>query len=104
MNQYFANPQVAVVPTPFSIGDGPPVLPNVRAPGQNTASLSIFKEIALNKLREGSHLEFRVESFNAFNHPQFCPPASTANLATFGQVTCQSNVPREAQLGLKLYW
>jgi hypothetical protein len=104
MTQYFANPQVAVLPTPFSIGDGPPVLPNVRAPGQNTASLSIFKEIAMNKVKEGSHLEVRLESFNAFNHPQFCPPAYTANLTTFGLVSCQSNVPREVQLGMKLYW
>jgi hypothetical protein len=104
MTQYFANPQVAVLPPLFSIGNGPPILPNVRAPGQNTASLSIFKEIAMNKLREGSHLEVRLESFNAFNHPQFCPPASTANLTTFGLVSCQSNVPRQVQLGMKLYW
>ena len=104
MTQYFANPQVAILPTPFALGDAPPVLPNVRAPGVRNASLSIFKEVPVNKLREGSHLEVRLESFNALNHPQFCPPATTANLPTFGQVTCQANVPREVQLGMKLYW
>ena len=103
-SHYFANPQVAVLPAPFAIGTAPPILPNVRAPGVNNASLSLFKEIPLSRLTEGSHLEIRLESFNALNHPQFCPPATTANLPTFGQVTCQSNVPREVQLGMKLYW
>jgi Carboxypeptidase regulatory-like domain len=102
--QYFANPQVAVVPAPFTLGDGPPVLPNVRAPGEEDVSLSLFKEIPVNKLREGSYVEVGLETFNAFNYTQFCAPASTVNLPTFGQVTCQYNSPREVQLRLKLYW
>jgi hypothetical protein len=104
LNQYFANPQVAVVPTPFTLGTGPAVLPDVRGPGVRNANLSLFKEFPVSKLGEGSHLEFRLESFNALNHPQFCPPSGTANLPTFGEITCQSNVPREVQIGLKLYW
>ncbi|HET9941753.1 MAG TPA: hypothetical protein VFR05_00345, partial [Terriglobia bacterium] len=35
-------------------------------PGINTANLSLFKDIAIS---EGKSLQFRVEMFNAFNHP-----------------------------------
>jgi hypothetical protein len=104
LNQYFANPQVAVVPAPFTFGTGPPVLPNVRAPGANNADLSLFKEISLKKMREGSRLEFRFEAFNALNHPQFAGPNASVNSGSFGVVSGQFNIPRTVQLGLKLYW
>lgn len=95
---------VAVLPPPFTLGTAPRELPNVRVPGTNTSALSIFKEIPLGQLREGSHLEFRAESFNAFNHPQFGCLQSTVNTGSFGQLNCQANSPREVQLGLKLYF
>ncbi len=104
MQHYFANPEVAVVPPPFTLGTAPAVLPNVRVPGTNTAALSLFKGISLNRLREGSRLEFRLESFNAFNHPQFCGPNGTIDSGSFGLVSCQANSPREVQMALKLYW
>ena len=102
--QYFANPQNAVVPPPFTLGNAPRELPNLRLPGTNTAALSIFKEIPTSKLREGSHFEFRAESFNAFNHPQFGCLDATVNTGDFGQMSCQQNSPREIQLGLKFYF
>lgn len=68
------------------------------------AALSMFKEIPLSKLREGARLEYRLEAFNAFNHPQFCGPNATVNTSNFGKVTCQANSPREAQMALKFYW
>ena len=43
-------------------------------PGTSNANLSLFKEFSLNRLREGTHLEFRTEWFNALNHPQFAAP------------------------------
>jgi hypothetical protein len=64
----------------------------------------VFKQFSLNKMREGSHLEFRVESFNAFNHPQFSGPAATWNAGGFGSVTGQANAPRQVQMALKLYF
>jgi len=102
--QYFANPQDAVLPPAYTVGTAPRELPNVRTPGTNTAALSIFKEIPTTKLREGSHLEFRAESFNTFNHPQFGCLDTTVNTGSFGQINCQANSPREVQLGLKLYF
>ncbi len=95
---------VAVKAPKYAIGTAPRYLPNVRAPGTSTAALSVFKEIPLNKLREGSHLEFRFECFNAFNHPQFAAPNTVVNGGTFGQITSQANSSREAQIALKLYW
>ena len=102
--QYFANPEAAVVPPPFTVGTAPRELPNLRTPGTSTAALSLFKEIPLSKLREGSHLEFRAETFNGFNHPQFGCLNATVNTGSFGQITCQQNLPREVQLALKLYF
>ena len=108
---YFANQgpgqastDVVTDPLPYTIGSAPRTLPNVRIPGTNTAALGVFKEIPLQKMREGSHLEFRVESFNALNHPQFCGPNTNIDAGNFGVISSQCNSPREVQLGLKLYW
>jgi len=76
----------------------------VRQPGTNNADLSVFKEFPLSGLREGAHLQFRVESYNVFNHPQFFGPNTTVASGSFGLITSQRNTPREVQLALKLYW
>jgi hypothetical protein len=104
INQYFADPQVAVKPAPFTVGTAPRTLGSVRAPGTQNASLSLFKEIPISKLGEAGHLELRLESFNALNHVQFCGPDAQVNTGTFGQITCQANSPREVQIAAKLYW
>jgi hypothetical protein len=95
---------VAVVPPNYTLGTAPRELSSPRVPGTSTGALSLFKEIGLSKLREGARAEFRLESFNALNHPQFCGPNTTVNGGSFGQITCQANSPREVQLALKLYW
>jgi hypothetical protein len=102
---YFANPNTALwVPPNWTIGNAPRMEPNVRLPGTRNAALSVFKEISLNKMREGSKLEFRVESFNALNHPQFGNIATTFNAGGFGNVQSQVNTPREVQMALKIYF
>jgi hypothetical protein len=108
---YFANQgpgqastDVIVDPPSYAIGTAPRDLPNVRIPGTQNADLALFKEIPLTSLREGSHLEFRVESFNALNHPQFCGPDNNIDDGNFGRIFYQCNSPREVQLGLKFYW
>lgn len=102
--RYFTNPEVAVNPNPFTIGNAPRVLPNLRAPGTDLANLALFKEIPLGRLREGMRLEYRAEMFNAFNHPVFCGPVTTVGDPNFGKVFSQCQGPREVQMGLKLYW
>lgn len=60
---------------------------------------SIFKNIDVHdKLR----LQFRAESFNAFNTPSFGFPGSTLGTPTFGVVTSTTVRPRQYQLGLKV--
>lgn len=103
LNQYFANPQVAVKPAPYSDGDAPRVLSNARIPGTDNLTASAFKEIGLG-FREGARLQIRLEAFNVFNRVQFGAPDTNVGDATFGQITSQANQPRQVQIGLKLYY
>jgi hypothetical protein len=112
VDQYFSNAdQVVQEPADFALGNAPRALSNIRQPGVKNATMSLFKEFPLSKLLEGSRLEFRVEAFNAFNHPQFCGPDTSVRFVdgaieqgTFGVISSTCNSAREVQLGLKLYW
>jgi len=103
---YFANPGVLSAPDPFTFGNAPRTISNVRQPGVNIASMSLFKEFPLGILREGSRLEFRAEAFNVFNHPNFAGPNTKVGSGNFGMITStlRNSGPRELQLGLKLYF
>ncbi len=104
LNNYFSNPQVVVTPPSYAIGTAPRTDGSCRQPGQDNANLSIFKEFPLSKFREGARIEFRLETYNAFNHPQFAGPNTTLNSGSFGVITSQANQPRQAQAVLKVYW
>ncbi len=94
----------AWVPCPYYDGTAPRVLPNLRAPGTNNVTASLFKSFPLG-FREGSRLEFRAEAFNLLNRVQFGPPSMTVNGSTpFGVINSQANSPRELQLALKMYF
>jgi hypothetical protein len=103
LNQYFANPQAAVKPAPYTDGSAPRVLSNARMPGTDNLTASLFKQVALS-FREGAKLEFRLEAFNVLNRVQFAAPDTNVGDATFGQITAQANQPRQLQAGLKLYF
>lgn len=70
-----------------------------RAPGYNTLDLSIHKRFPL--WSESSALEFRVDSFNTFNHVNYQAPDGIATDSTFGQITT-TYPARELQGALKL--
>jgi hypothetical protein len=91
-------------PAQYALGTAPRALGAVRNPGANNADLSIFKEFGLSTVREGMRLEYRFETFNTFNHPQFCGPDTTFGSDSFGKIFYQCNGPREVQMALKLYW
>jgi hypothetical protein len=50
---------------------------------------------------EGQHLDFRLEAFNALNHPQFGPPGATQGSSTFGVITSTNSDNRDLQVALK---
>jgi hypothetical protein len=100
-------------PDYYTIGTAPRALGKVRDPGADNADLSIFKEFGLGKLREGTRFEYRLESFNTFNHPQFCGPDTTYidpslgirhQDSNFGKIFYTCNAPRELQMALKFYF
>jgi len=101
-----ANGQPSVVQQPdaYSFGSAPRTISNVRQPGVKIASMSVFKEFPMTKIREAMRMEFRIEAFNVFNHPNFAGPDTTFGDGSFGQITFLTNRMREVQLGLKLYF
>jgi hypothetical protein len=84
---------------------------SVYGPGRDNWNLSLFKAFTFSEVHN-VHLEFRAETFNAFNHTQFKDISTSANLSVdpvtkkttvtndFGHVTGTYN-PRNIQLGLK---
>jgi hypothetical protein len=67
--------------TPFNGWNGPSIF---------NQDLSVIKRTNIRKISENFNFEIRLESFNAFNHPSFQPPAAgnTSLLSTsFGQLT-----------------
>jgi len=102
LTNYFANPEVAVAPAPYALGNAPRAIGSCRAPGMSNANLSLFKTFSVSKLREGASIQFRLEAFNALNHSQFAPPNTTIDGGSFGQISSLGLAPREVQLALKL--
>ncbi|HKQ90377.1 MAG TPA: hypothetical protein VJZ77_06830, partial [Blastocatellia bacterium] len=54
------------------------------------------------QLREGLRLQFRAESFNAFNRPNFQIPVNLLDDSDVGRVRITANEGREWQFALKL--
>jgi len=70
-------------------------------PGQFNTDFSLGKTTAVGGLRENAQLAFRVEFYNALNHPQFANPGTNFGTANFGVVTRTSVAPRLIQFGFK---
>jgi hypothetical protein len=108
------NPDAFVLPAPGTVGNAPRNL--ARGFGAWQMDLAVHRTFALH---EGLKLQFRAESFNILNHPNFglvnpnyCAPGPGC---TFGQATAtlaqslgvlssvyQTGGPRSMQLSLKL--
>ena len=72
----------------------------LRGPGINNLDLGFFKNFFLPK---NATLQFRVEAFNALNHPQFSGVSQNIADSNFGVVT-SARAGRIVQLGAKLLW
>lgn len=90
-------------PAPFTLGNAPRVLPNVRVPGYVDADMSLFKNNYIGA-NDRFNIQFRVEAFNALNHPVFSGPDTGQADANFGAITSQSNSPRQLQLAVKFIY
>jgi hypothetical protein len=84
---------------PFTFGSAPRLMPDLRGPGVNNFDISIFKNTHITERYE---LQFRAESFNAFNRVQFGIPNTNINSNAFGVISSQQNSPRNIQLALRL--
>jgi hypothetical protein len=73
----------------------------INGPGQVNTDFSVGKRSRVGGIREDSELAFRVEFYNAFNHPQFSNPGAIYGTANFGVITQTSVAPRLIQFGLK---
>jgi hypothetical protein len=70
-------------------------------PGQFNTDFSIGKTGRVGGLSEDGQLGFRMELYNASNHPQFSNPGTTFGTASFGVITNTSVAPRIIQFALK---
>ena len=80
-------------------GDSPTGI--VDGPGQANLDLALWKTVALNWPVENSSFLFRVEFYNALNHPQFANPDTKFSSSTFGVISSTAVGPRVGQLAVK---
>jgi len=69
-------------------------------PSTRNTNLAIARTFNM-PFAEGNHLEFRLESFNTLNTPQFSNPGTSQGSSTFGKITSTKIDNRELQLGVK---
>ena len=73
-----------------------------RAPGYTNLDLVLAKRFAAGGPR---YAEFRIEAFNALNHPSFGPPARDISVPnTFGVIRNTISAPRVVELAVKFYF
>jgi len=86
-----------------AFGNAPRYYSNVRVPGVNNLDFSLQKDFKIPK-GEQTRLTFRVDLYNAINHPQFGAPNSDPTVGNFGAITSTAINNRTVQLGLHLYF
>ena len=87
-------------PSPFTFGNAPRYMGDVRAPGMEQFDIGVQKWFKFTDTRK---LQFRAEMFNAFNRANFYAPDGNLTDSTFGVIS-GTMPPRDIQFGLKLYW
>lgn len=98
VNRYF-DPLVYSAPQPYTYGNVPRFLAQLRGPGVMNFDVSVFKNFPLH---ERLTLQFRAESFNIANRAEFGLPNTSIGSPAAGVITAQQNTPRDVQFALKL--
>jgi hypothetical protein len=88
-------------PAPFTYGNTPRYIDEIRYSPTNNWDMSIAKNFYY---RERLRWQFRAEMFNAANHPQFSYANTTFGSSQFGRVTALApgNAPRSVQFALRM--
>ena len=73
----------------------------VRGPSQKNVDFSVIKQFPIAGLGERTHLEFRAEFFNGFNHANFSNPSLSESSSAFGRILTTAVNPRVIQFALK---
>ena len=84
-----------------------PLLGNLGDSGRNQLRLASFVDMDLGvykdtRVKENVTLQFRWETYNLLNHPNFSGFVNTLTAPNFGTYTSTANGPRTMQFGLKV--
>ena len=81
-------------------------------PSLQNVDATLHKDSILRRISDRLNVQFRVDFFNLFNHPNFAPPLN--HLVAYGEkgdavpggglIDTVQTPPRQVQLGLKLTW
>jgi hypothetical protein len=98
LNEWF-NVGCFQYPGDYAFGNENQNDPKLFAAGIQNWDLSLLKTT---KITEKYNLQFRVETFNTFNHFQPAAPNTQVGNGSIGKVTTQANNPRQVQLSLRV--
>jgi hypothetical protein len=99
--QFFANQAAAIAAMSFPQHGASSGSRNVlRGPGFWNVDTSVLKNFRL-PWSDTQRLQFRWESYNAFNHNVFNLPNANISSTLFGQITSSATAPREMQFALR---
>jgi hypothetical protein len=98
VDRYY-NTSAFSTPAPYTYGNVARLVPWLRAPGTANVDLALARNIPVT---ERIRVQFRFETFNSFNHPEFGLPNASIGAANAGVISTQDNTPRDIQFGLKL--
>ncbi|MBL8203025.1 MAG: carboxypeptidase regulatory-like domain-containing protein [Blastocatellia bacterium] len=99
IKQYF-NTTAFAQPVPYSFGNTPRTLPDLRSPSYLAANFSLQRDF---KFTEHTKLQIRAEAFNLLNRANFQAPGTTLGGANFGVITTTED-PRQVQFAARLYF
>ncbi|MBX3280074.1 MAG: carboxypeptidase regulatory-like domain-containing protein [Acidobacteria bacterium] len=99
IGQYF-NTLAFAQPAPYTLGDAPRTIANLRGPGYLSANMALHREFAP---AERLKLQLRLEMFNAFNRANFQAPGTALGAANFGVITGTED-PRQVQLAVRVHF
>jgi hypothetical protein len=93
---HFFNTAAFSDPAPFTFGNAG--RDTIIGPGNNNFDLSLLRKFAL---RERQSIEFRVEAFNSFNHPNWGIPGPYPDFGPFFGKIFSTGDPRRMQFALR---